>query len=407
MSRVNTYSNGDLIENPAYIIESILRDWVLAEYNLKIDSVNSANILIDGSVNSTPLKVAINDYYNGAYLVNVTRNERYIISDYNGSTKTLTLDSAPSGWSAGDNCYIKNINANIDTDSFDVIGSYIVENGTTTAAATNKLIDSSQNFLTTVKAGMQVRNMDGSISYVKTVNSNTELTLEDNIMDSGDDYYIAGTRSAWKFARSLTTQQTSQQVLNQLCYESHCMLFKSYNQFRLVTLEDGNTVGTLTQPYIENGMPQISTKLTSLLNIYTDFTLNYAYNYAKKVYTKKIVVNKNASSNVYLDYLKTYCADAEANYKVSRKFEYYSDWIQDDSTALYLLEKLVLWNTYQRMIVTWVGNIENHIQYEIGNRVLINYDYMLPTGKNNSQVFLIIGKTVSPKKKVVQLNLLY
>lgn len=408
MARPNTYNTDDLIENPAYVVESLLRDWILAEYNLKIDSISTADILIDGSVNGTPLNVAINDYYNGAYLVNVTRNERYGVSDYNGSTKTLTLDSTPSGWSAGDKCYLKNVNANIDENSFDVIGAGVVETGTTSSASTGKLIQTGQNFLTTVKAGMRVKNTtDTTYSYVKSVDSNTQLTLEDDIMASGENYSIYGVRNGWKFARSLNTQQTSQQILNQLCYESHCMLFKSYNDYRLVALEDGNTVGTLSQPYIENGMPQIATKLTSLLNIYTDFTLNYGYNYAKKIYTKKATVNKNASSDSSLDYLKTYCSDAETNYKVNRKFEYNSDWIQDDSTALYLLERLVLWNTYQRMIVNWTGDIENHIHYEIGDRVLINYDYMMPTGKNNSQVYIIIGKTISPKKKVVQFSLLY
>ena len=408
MARPNTYNTDDLIENPAYVTESIIRDWILTEFDLLIDSILGDDVTIDGTVNSTPLRVEIDDYYNGAILVNVTRNERYSVSDYEGSSQTLTLSATPAGWSAGDKCYLKNIQANIDENAFDALGAGVVETGTTTSTTTNKLIDSAQNFSSTVLAGMRVKNTtDTTYSYVKSVDSNTQLTLEDDIIISGENYSIYGAREGWKFARSLNTQQTSQQVLNQLCYESHCMLFKSYNDYRLVALEDGNTVGTLTQPYIENGLPQISTKLTSLLNIYTDFTLNYAYNYAKKIYTKKATVNKNATSNAYLDSLKTYCSDAETNYKVSRKFEYNSDWIQDDSTALYLLERLVLWNTYQRMIISWTGDIENHIHYEIGDRVLINYDYMMPTGKNNSQVYIIIGKTISPKKKVVQFSLLY
>ena len=403
MARPNTYNTDDLIENPAYVTESIIRDWILTEFGLSLTSGATDTWVINGA------NVSIADYYNGSIVVNVTKNERYSVTDYyvSGSDKTFVL-SASATWDAADKVYIKNIQANIDENAFDVLGAGVVETGTTTSTTTNKLIDSAQNFSSTVLAGMRVKNTtDTTYSYVKSVDSNIQLTLEDDIIISGENYSIYGAREGWKFARSLNTQQTSQQVLNQLCYESHCMLFKSYNDYRLVALEDGNTVGTLTQPYIENGLPQISTKLTSLLNIYTDFTLNYAYNYAKKIYTKKATVNKNATSNAYLDSLKTYCSDAGTNYKVSRKFEYNSDWIQDDSTALYLLERLVLWNTYQRMIVSWTGDIENHIHYEIGDRVLINYDYMMPTGKNNSQVYIIIGKTISPKKKVVQFSLLY
>ena len=408
MARPNAYNVDDLIENPSGVIESIVRDWVLTEFNLLIDTVSTADIKIDGSVNETPLRVAIDDYYNGAILVNVTKNERYSVSDYTGSTQTLTLASTPSGWAAGNKCYLKNIQANIDEDSFDVIGAGVVETGTTSSASSGKLIETGQNFETTVKAGMRVKNTtDTTYSYVKSVDSNTQLTLEDDIMASGENYSIYGSRNGWKFARSLNIQQSSQQILSQLCFESHCMLFKSYNNYRLIALEDGNTVGTFSQPFIENGLPLISTKLTSLLNIYTDFTLNYGYNYAKKIYTKKATVNKNATSDSYLDSLKTYCSDAEEDYKVSRKFEYNADWIQDDNTALYLLERLVLWYTYQRMIVSYTGDLKNHIKYEIGDRVLINYDYLMPTGKNNSQVFLVIGKTVNPKKKVVTFNLLY
>ncbi|MCK5013631.1 MAG: hypothetical protein KAS66_07415, partial [Candidatus Omnitrophica bacterium] len=58
-------------------------------------------------------------------------------------------------------------------------------------ADTHKLKDTGQNFLTTVKVGMIVKNTtDTTYSYVTAVVSDTELTLNDDIMDDSEDYTI-------------------------------------------------------------------------------------------------------------------------------------------------------------------------------------------------------------------------
>lgn len=404
MARSNTYNDGDLIENPSGIIESIIRDEVLTERDLVIDSVVT-NVIEFSSL--TPLNSTVDTFYKDACLVNVTKSERYTISDYAASTKKLTLYSTPTGWAAGNKCYLKNVNTNIDTDSFDVVGAGIVESGTTDSASAYKLIQSGQNFLTTVKTGMMVKNTtDTTYSYVKSVDSNTQLTLETNIMASGETYQIYGKRYNWKFARSLTSQQDSRSILEQLCFESHCMLIKSYNKYKLVDLGDGNVVGTFDTPMKENGKPQVFAQMTLLSQIFTDYTLNYGYDYAKKIYTKKAFVNKNATSDAYLNELKAKCTYAEVNYKVKNKWEYSSDWIQDDNTALYFLEKIVNWFYTQRIIVSWYGSPKTHLQYEIGDRVLIDYDFMIPTGKNNVASFMIIGKSMDISKKKVRFTLI-
>jgi hypothetical protein len=410
MSRKTSYNTDDLIDNPSGIIESLMRDEILVERDLVIDRVSSNVVTIDGSVNSTPVNSAVNDFYNNAIIVNASKNGRYFISDYAGSTRQFTMSSTPTGWAAGDLCYIKNIRGNdfIDTDYFDTVGAGTVETGTATSTTAGKLIDSTQNFLSTVLPGMVVKNVtDTTYTYVKTVDSNTQITLMEDIVVSGEEYMIYGTRAGWKFRRSLNSKQSSKEIINQLCYESNTILVRSHKKYRLVSLEGGNTVGTLTNPDAENGIPQVFPQLTPLSSIYTDFTLNYGYDYAKKKYTKSLSVNKNASSDASLDALKTNCASAETDYKIKRKWEYNSDWIDDDSTAVYFLSLMVQKLTYQRLLIEWRGNLQYHFQYEKGDRVLLNYSTMLPVGKNNSTVFLITGKTIDFKKKVVSLYLLY
>ena len=118
--RTNGYNGGDLIQNPAYVIESILRDWVFRENDLRIDTVSSTTefILIG-------LKSTTDDYYKNAYIFNVTRNEYDQIDDYDGSTGTVTTANVHASWDVADNLFINNIqgSARIDNASFDAIGN--------------------------------------------------------------------------------------------------------------------------------------------------------------------------------------------------------------------------------------------------------------------------------------------
>ena len=66
-----------------------------------------------------------------------------------------------------------------------------VETGTTTSTTANKLVQTGQDFLTTVIAGDTVRNTtDTTNTTVSAVDSDTTLSLNDDIMVSGDDYII-------------------------------------------------------------------------------------------------------------------------------------------------------------------------------------------------------------------------
>ena len=65
------------------------------------------------------------------------------------------------------------------------------DSGTTTSAATNKLIETGQNFLTTVTVGDIVLNTtDNTSSLVTIIDSNTQLTLSLDIMASSEVYKI-------------------------------------------------------------------------------------------------------------------------------------------------------------------------------------------------------------------------
>ena len=86
-------------------------------------------------------------------------------------------------------------------------GNYVVEkdSGTATGTTTNKLVDSTQNFITTVHIGDKVNNVtDSTTAIITAIDSNTQLTLDTDIMASGEVYIIfdplANNTRAWNAA---------------------------------------------------------------------------------------------------------------------------------------------------------------------------------------------------------------
>ena len=73
----------------------------------------------------------------------------------------------------------------------------IIENGKTSSATTNKLVDSTQNFTSTVqKRDLVINTTDGTVAFVAAVDSDTTLSLVDasnsnsDIMASGELYEV-------------------------------------------------------------------------------------------------------------------------------------------------------------------------------------------------------------------------
>ena len=83
----------------------------------------------------------------------------------------------------------------------------VKDSGTADGTTTNKLVDSSQNFLTTVKVGMTVYNTtDNTFTNVTAVDSDTQLTLANDIMTSGESYEIQDGRSSDKIQYVVISQ---------------------------------------------------------------------------------------------------------------------------------------------------------------------------------------------------------
>jgi len=85
-------------------------------------------------------------------------------------------------------------------------GEGLVDNGTTDGVATNKLIQSGQNFLTTVTVGDVIYNTtDGTYALVTAIDSDTQLSISADIMASGEVYRIQHSDAAKARAKLILT----------------------------------------------------------------------------------------------------------------------------------------------------------------------------------------------------------
>ena len=332
-ARSNGHDEGDLIEIPSYIIESLIRDEVLAERDLKVTSTSAVNVAVcDELIGDT------DSYYPYSIFTNVTTGHKTYVNGYVASTNTLAIQDNDASMAADDNFFLTNIGGDtkINYQSFDVLG---------------------------------------------------------NTTD--------GTRKDWKFAISIVNPMDVYTAINQILFESFCILFTSHDQYKIVTMDEKGTAdATWTTPLYDkqNNKYFFNSVLTPISYVYNSYTLLYHYDYGSGSYRKKLSVDKNGYTSTLTNgatYQAT-CQSLFSQYKIINKYEYPSNWIYDDTTAEAFMDKVVPWFSKQRLMVSWATPIKNYIQYEIGDQVILNNSNLIPTGINNSSKFMITEKVINP-----------
>jgi len=333
-SRSCGYSPGDLIENPAYICESILRDELSVLKDLQISNKYPVNAFDSpGYFYIDDLPIQDDDFYVGAYMY--IGNGEYILridgyEDYSSITGITGKGLYISGrggslvFNINDIVQITNINIKIDTASFDLIGN----------------------------------------------------TTDGTLLD-------------WKLRRGISTSISAADLLTSLCKETFMYLIDNSKGFTLVDMFDtSNVVGTLNQPFIINGVEAISLQITPSSSIYNKFDISYKYTSGTNKYLKHILVDKNINNK---------CLYSEQTFKISRELVLTLNWHHDTITVLAFIMKLIAWHSTPRTLITYIGDTRTHIKYEIGDKVKIDNINRVPNSLNNSQVFMIVGKEINTK----------
>lgn len=340
--RSNGYNSGDLIENPAYVVESILRDWVLSERSLRVDVRHGDNVCeLDGSVNNRGVLAATDDYYNNAIWYNHTTGHKSYVTDFNGSNKYVYINDNDTSMAAGDWVTITNIQGDnlIDTASFDAIGN--------------------------------------------TTN---------------------GLRNGYKVARSINEKTSARDLLNSVCSDFLMFLTKSGRKYKLFTVEKKPTAdGTFSNPLKVNGRAEISSWLSDISSYYSEYFFNHSYNFGKGDYQFKMTCNAKGSTSGLGSTYEALCKTASDKYRqgtrvYERDFQnIYSgmDLLPTTTTTMHnIAKKLINFYTKLRLFVDYYGDFKTHMTFEPGDQVKINYASAIPTGLNNSAFFIITNKQV-------------
>lgn len=335
--RVNGFNEGDLIRQPSYQIESFIREFLMAERDLKITSYTTPSAYRGASFADITIDSLNNDLdasrYTYAILNNPDADQSHNVQNGFNDVFVAPISEFDTD-STGDNAYLVNIERNrYDTDSIDYLGN--------------------------------------------TTN---------------------GLKKDWKFDWVLAEPKNSLDILDQMGFESHTLIgFRGSNVgssgITLKPLDTLTSVGTLGTPLHSKSEGHLfDIDVTSTDQIYTSFEFNYAYSHQSKRYTKAHYVNKEATSDSALDGYKTNCVNASKRFKIERPYVVNLDFIQDSDTCIELMKKLILWFTDQRMIVRAVYEWKDNGVYEKGDQVKINFLTKMPSNKNDSAIFIVADK---------------
>ena len=340
-SRSNGFNEGDAIKNPAYVIESILRDEVFTERKLRVDETDDAtSFTLDGSNYDMPLRSSEDGYYNFAIFHNLSTGHKSYITDYDGATKTVTLASTDISGAAtkGNFVFISNIQGHnrIDTASFDAVGN--------------------------------------------TTN---------------------GSRKDYEAAASIKNVTNAFDVIDEICRNFLLMLTNNAGKYKLFTVEKKATAdATWTNPLkdLRTGTPMVSGYLSPLQNVYSKFNFRHSFNYHKNDFTRVMNCDRSGDNGGLGATYTTLCAAAETNYRIaSRTMEAEFPFINDglpntSSTMKEMAKKYITFYTKRRWFVDWAGDFKNYCAYEVGDQIKLNYPGHIPSALNNSAFFVITAK---------------
>ncbi|RMD92574.1 MAG: hypothetical protein D6814_16675 [Calditrichaeota bacterium] len=194
----------------------------------------------------------------------------------------------------------------------------------------------------------------------------------------------SGTRNGWKFAFQLLERKNSIDLIDELCKNSQLIYYVDYQlreSLRELPLSGATSQKSLSlSDYtLEGKKSSFHVKKSPLEKIYNDFEVRYHYNYATQEYEKRVFCNKDGRSSGVLQARQDDCSNSYNNYGFERKLVVESPYIRDDTTAIYLLSRLVIWFTGRKKKVSFKTML-NGLDIELGDVVTPYHPFLFPSG---------------------------
>ena len=153
-----------------------------------------------------------------------------------------------------------------------------LDRGTTTSTTANKLVDSTQNFNTTAQVGSFVKNTtDNTTASVTAIDSDTTLSLDTDIMVSGEEYilfakpYVVFELS--ELIRDYLETEYNDYATDAVWVDADVTIYDSSNAIVQVNSQDTNTttfLGIDGYGYFEDGVNPRDTSTPMVLQENTD-----------------------------------------------------------------------------------------------------------------------------------------
>ncbi len=415
------YSTSDFIEQPAYIIESILRD------ELGISAIDTASFDLIGNA-STGLRKdwkfarSINTIENSIKIIDRICYEAFLLwtRDNTGNIKLSAIETNPSTayvieqnqmkrepiMSFSHHSFIRNIfdvgyKRNYSRNSFDK--SFFVD------PIQSSIEDLTENITNGTFPGSSVADWSDygtgsrlgvSSTMVITSSASNDGVSQDAIINivSGRKYTIALsqtiTSGTWKIRLSKTLSHSGTMIGG----FTEQTLSGASTSYSFTATESGPVYFLI---YCSSaGTNNLTIDNVSMLNkefLNTDFTPDESsaiYGYG------------GGSSN-------SLCGISHTRYKVKNLFKDDLSWINEEATAKLFLKKMIEWRYAPHIladVLGWWGDTTSStrkplISYQIGDQVYLDHP-SLDSGISNSYVFIVQGKTIYRNERLVRLNLI-
>ena len=245
-----------------------------------------------------------------------------------------------------------------------------LDRGTTTSTTANKLVDSTQNFNTTAQVGSFVKNTtDNTTASVTAIDSDTTLSLDTDIMVSGEEYilfakpYVVFELS--ELIRDYLETEYNDYATDAVWVDADVTIYDSSNAIVQVNSQDTNTttfLGIDGYGYFEDGVNPRDTSTPMVLQENTDVYYYDGQDIKIPVYAEAETITATLTSS----------AGADVNWEAADDF-----WDTYDVT----------WGSGQTPVtITDNGNTNQKIQYVIitDTEDLNDGDYVTFSSNNSS-----------------------
>ena len=202
---------------------------------------------------------------------------------------------------------------------------------------------------------------------------------------------------------ALVDPEEAQAVLGRIAYQFRCKTHLGEDGEQRLVLFDNQRDPTARITVFDIDKGSMHVELAPEESVYSQFYVYYDRDYGssgggtlggRESYRSQSTANPSGSTSEQGGLLVPLCKFAAETLKSTQALEVFADFIQDAATANRLMEHLVRYHTYRKVLAsftTWIHRID----LEIGDFIFLDHD-VLPDFASNNTRYEVTGKEIQP-----------